>query len=58
MDRGELDKLIARGDERDDDRTYYERPDHDKQGRSHDDRPEDHRHRRKKSFWGELFDFD
>jgi len=73
LDRGELDKIIERAGEpqaqeaparyaepvraavRDDDRYRDERRDH----RSYDDDYRGHhKHRRKKSFLGEIFDFD
>ncbi len=64
LDRGELDKIIERAasgagrDEHDDDddddrrRDYRSQP---PQGQ-HPNQP--YPHKRKKSFWGELFDFD
>ena len=49
LDRGELDKIIQRSGE-----VPYR--DHDYE---HDDRGEYHKHgRKRKSFWGELFDWD
>ena len=52
LDRGELDKLIKRAAASehydDDDRYEKERRDH----------PEHSHRRKKKSFWGEIFDFD
>ena len=64
LDRGELDKLIERttayyGGRRDDDSGEHravERPPEGRpvEGYGHDPRY----HKKKKSFWGEMFDFD
>ena len=67
LDRGELDKLIARGDDDDrddrDDRRVVREFDRDdrRPERDHDDRREyvgDRPPRKKKKFLSEMFDFD
>jgi uncharacterized protein len=72
LDRGELDKIIERSadahtakhrDDDDDDRRRqyrddYRRNDHDDDHRGYGKYNEGHRPHKKKSFLGELFDFD
>lgn len=59
LDRGELDKIIERSvaDERPkthhDERLYDDRRKHEKPYRDDDD----YRYKKRKSVWGELFDF-
>ena len=63
LDRGELDKIIDRSalahgrDHDDDDRPFVE--DRREDRKFYEDRDDDyHRKRRRKSFLGEIFDFD
>lgn len=56
LDRGELDKIIEKStwsDRYDDERyRYYDEDDYRDKDR------DEYRYRKKRSFWGELFDFD
>ena len=60
LDRGELDKLIARSDDDDDDDDRSRRRDFDRRDDDRRDReyaPSQHRPRKKKGFLGDIFEF-
>ena len=56
LDRGELDKLIERGDDDDDDRGFDRRREDDHR-RGRDGVPSSSKPRRKKNFLSEMFEF-